>query len=243
MWMLYLSSQQPCPPRCQLFSDGLTSSAGVRRSIEKPFLLSRVSADEEKQHGRWQRRGNLKISQKQRSRLEGVELDKPVSSIYSRPAEVPHVQVVAALRPAGSQIHRITTHKCWIDLQLGHILSSNPFFLSACLSVFLNKYEIDKEGGLRALKNNIRLTATAVQPNSPTDPLITAYTLDKQCTKISSYTEFHQFMLLINTKAAGQSVHIPLKIPYREGGGFMLAELQEANRCPIWAELCWEYQV
>lgn len=122
-------------------------------------------------------RGNLKISQKQRSRLEGVELDKSVSNIYSRPPEAPDVQVAAAL---GQQALKFTES---LRIGVGLICSSGtfcpliPFFcMPFCFPVW--EYEIHKEGGLRALKNNIRLTATAVQPNSPTGPLITACTAD-----------------------------------------------------------------
>lgn len=63
----------------------------------KTFYRAERQQCDEKQHSNWHRGSNLKISQKQRSRLEGVELDKPVSSIYSRPPEAPDVQSVAAL--------------------------------------------------------------------------------------------------------------------------------------------------
>lgn len=127
-------------------------------------------------------RGNLKISQKQRSRLEGVELDKSVSNIYSRPPEAPDVQVAAAL---GQQALKFTES---LRIGVGLICSSGtfcpliPFFffficMPFCFPVW--EYEIHKEGGLRALKNNIRLTVTAAQPNSPTGPLITACTVDR----------------------------------------------------------------
>lgn len=84
-------------------------------------------------------RGNLKISQKQRSRLEGVELDKSVSNIYSRPPEAPDVQVAAAL---GQQALKFTES---LRIGVGLICSSGTFcplipfffFFSACLSVFL----------------------------------------------------------------------------------------------------------
>lgn len=115
-------------------------------------------------------RGNLKISQKQRSRLEGVELDKSVSNIYSRPPEAPDVQVAAAL---GQQALKFTES---LRIGVGLICSSGTFCPQSLFFFFyLHAFLL---GGLRALKNNIRLTATAAQPNSPTGPLITACTVD-----------------------------------------------------------------
>lgn len=96
MWMVYLSPQEPCP---QLLTIVLLMDWHLQLEFIvqlKTFYWAERQQCEQKQHGNWHRRSNLKISQKQRSRLEGVELDKPVSSIYSRPPEAPDVQCVAA---------------------------------------------------------------------------------------------------------------------------------------------------
>lgn len=112
--------------------DGLTSSAGVHRSIEN-FYWAGCQQCEETQHGNWHRRSNFKISQKQRSRLEGVELDKPVSSIYSTPSEALDVQSVVAL---GQQT---LTSKESLHTGDGSISSSDaccpliPLYLHTCL--------------------------------------------------------------------------------------------------------------
>lgn len=45
--------------------------------------------------------------------------------------------------------------------------------------------------------------------------------------------------MLINMGQSSQAAHpYSSLIPYGKGGGFMEAKLQEANRCPIWVELC-----
>lgn len=51
----------------------------------------------------------FKNSPRQRSRLESVDLDKPVSSIYSGPTEVADIQTVAARG-------QLPFHRCWFDL-------------------------------------------------------------------------------------------------------------------------------
>lgn len=101
--------------------DGLTSSAGVHRTIEN-LLLSRMCQQcEEKRHGNWNRRSNLKISQKQRSRLKGVELDKAVSSIYSIRPEAPDVQSDVASEK------QTLKFKESLHIDVGSICSSGTF--------------------------------------------------------------------------------------------------------------------
>lgn len=132
-----MSSVEPCPPWCQLFFDGLTSSAGVHRSIEKPFYWAECQQMRRNSMAADMGRGNLKIFQKQRSRLEGVELDKSVSNIYSRPPEAPDVQVAAAL---GQQALKFTES---LRIGVGLICSSGtfcpliPFFFFFYLHAFL----------------------------------------------------------------------------------------------------------
>ena len=72
----------------------------------------------------------MNISQKQRSRLEVVELDKPVSSIFSRPPEAPDVQSVVA---SGQQTLRF---KESLHMGVGSIHRSDTFY--TLISLHLN---------------------------------------------------------------------------------------------------------
>lgn len=194
--------------------DGLPSLAGVHRSIEN------LSYWIECQQCTGIGGAIFKNSQKQRSRLEGVELDKPVSSIYSGPADVAAVQSVAAW---GQQ-----TFEGSLPTGVGSICSFGTFcpLISLCLhtSVFLNeKKKFTKKWAACSSKQHpLECYSCAIHLQAP---LITAYSADKECTKILFWTEFHQFVLLINVKAAGQFTVISQMIFDCEGGEFMEADL------------------
>lgn len=91
--------------------DRLTSSAGVHRSIEN-LLFSSVRTNSMATGARW---AIFKNSYKQRSGLQGAELDNAVSSILSGLPEVAHIR---AVEPEGSRLSKnhAACWRCWIDL-------------------------------------------------------------------------------------------------------------------------------
>lgn len=158
--------------------------------------------------------------------------------LYSRPPEA-LCTLCCCLRAADSQNQRITPRSCWIDFQLWHYLSSNHWIsITLCFPEYIHLHiKYTKRAACLSLKTTHALMLQLCTSINLTHSAV------KKCTKIWSSTEFQHCVLLINIEAFGQFIHNHLMMPYCEGGGFMKAELQEENRCPIWAEMCWEYQV
>lgn len=127
--MVYLSFQEACPPEWQLFFFWWVDIFSWNSMFnQKPFIEPSVSGVPGSCAATGTAGAIFKNSPRQTSRLESVDLGKPVSSIYSGPSEVADIQRVAAWGPQ--------TSKESLPIGVGLICSFGTFcFESLCICI------------------------------------------------------------------------------------------------------------